>query len=193
MSLATVSFRPPRIETSRVVLRGYEPCDAEGVYAYASDLETTRYMAWDRSERLADVHRFLDSVVAPNYERGALDYAVTLRGHEDCCIGGIGLTWRPEEHQVMELGYILHRKHWGLGLIPEAGLALLAHAFASTPVERIFAPVFAANSRSIRTAEKLGMQRDGILRSHMALRGQRWDVAIYSLLRVEGSETSDTR
>lgn len=185
MALSDITFRPPRIETDRLILRGYEPGDAANIFAYASELETTRYMAWDRATTLENVHRFLNSVVAPNYERSELDYAVTLRGMEHQCIGGIGLYWRPREHQVMELGYILHREHWGQGLIPEAGRALIAHALATTPVERIFAPVFAPNSKSRRTAEKLGMQLDGVLRSHVTLRGQRWDEAVYSLLRAE--------
>lgn len=188
MRLSAITFRPPRIETNRIILRGYEPGDVANIYAYASDPETTRYMAWDRATALEDVHRFLNSVVALNYERNELDYAVTLRGMENQCIGGIGLYWRPPEHQVMELGYILRREHWGQGLIAEAGRALIAHAFASTPVERIFAPIFAPNSRSRRTAEKLGMQLDGVLRSLVALRGQRWDEAVYSLLRAEVTE-----
>lgn len=116
MALSDITFRPPRIETDRVILRGYEQSDAEEIFAYASDLETARYMAWDRATTLEDVHRFLDSVVAPNYERGELDYAVTLRGMEHRCIGGIGLCWRPKEHQVMELGYILNREHYSDGI-----------------------------------------------------------------------------
>lgn len=185
MTLSAVTFRPPRIETKRLTLRGYESSDAADIYEYASDSETTRFMAWDRATTLEDVQSFLNSVVAPNYEREELDYAVTLRGMETRCIGGLGLYWRPQLHRVMELGYILHRMHWGQGLIAEAGRTLIAHAFASTPVERIFAPVFAVNSRSRHLAEKLGMDLDGILRSHVAMRGQRWDVAIYSLIRTD--------
>ncbi len=145
-------------------------------------------MAWDRAETLDDTYEFLNTFVAPNYQRQEFDYAVTLRGNEKECIGGIGLYWRPKEHCVMELGYILHREHWGKGLIPEAANALLAQAFACTPVERIFAPIAAVNDKSRRVAEKLGMQLEGVLRSHFALRGKRWDVAIYSLLRAEAME-----
>jgi ribosomal-protein-alanine N-acetyltransferase len=168
-----------------VVLRGYEPSDAEAIFAYSSDEETTRFVSWNRATTLADVKEFLDSVVAVNYQAGALDYAVTLRGQEHRCVGGMGVFWRPREHQVMELGYILHRDLWGQGFIPEAGRALLAHAFATTEVERIYAPIFAPNVKSRRTAEKLGMRLDGVLRGHLNLHGRRWDEAIYSVLRGE--------
>ncbi len=47
------------------------------------------------------------------------------------------------------------------------------------------APVFAPNIKSRRVAEKMGMKLDGVLRSGRSLRGQRWDEAIYSVLRDE--------
>jgi ribosomal-protein-alanine N-acetyltransferase len=185
MMLSEVAFRPPRIETARVVLRGYEASDAEAIYAYSSDQETTRFMAWERAITLDDVHRFLNMVVSKNYQHGALEYAVTLRGSEHQCVGGMGVYWRPREHQVMELGYILNREYWGRALIPEAGRALLAHVFGTTEVERVYAPILGPNTKSRRTAEKLGMRLDGVLRSNLNLHGERWDEAIYSILRDE--------
>jgi [ribosomal protein S5]-alanine N-acetyltransferase len=185
MSLVEIEYRPPRVETEHLVLRGYEPNDAKAIFEYASDPETTRYMAWNRSRTLEDVHHFLDVIVAHNYEHSELDYAITLREDEQCCIGGIGLYWRPREHQVMELGYILRRDHWGKGIIPEAGRALLQFVVANSDVERIYAPIFACNAKSRRAAEKLGMQLDGVLRSALSLHGQRWDEAIYSILRSD--------
>lgn len=183
--LSAVEFRPPRIETERLTLRGYESGDTADIYEYASDVETTRFVARERATAPEDIDAFLNSVVAPNYEHQELDYAMTLRGKEDRCIGGVGLYWRPREYHVMELGYVLHRGYWGQGLVAEAGRALIAHAFATTSVERVFAPIFAGNRGSRRVAEKLGMRLDGVLRSHLVVRGQRQDVAIYSLLRAE--------
>jgi ribosomal-protein-alanine N-acetyltransferase len=185
MSLANVQFRPPRIETERLVLRGYEPTDASAIFLYASDPETTQYMGWNRHTSLADAHLFLDCIVKTHYEQTELDYAITKRAGEERVIGGIGVFWNPREHRVMELGYILARDHWGSGLVPEAGRALLRHAFTSTDVERIFAPIFADNRKSRRAAEKLGLRLDGVLRSNREVRGVRRDEAIYSILRVD--------
>ena len=183
MSLRDVAFRPPGIRTARVTLRGWEPEDAEAIYAYASDPEVTPHVGWDRATSLADAQAFLDTVVAPNFERQELDYCITLRGAEHLCIGGMGLYWHRKEYQVMELGYVLNRAHWGQGYVPEAGRALIAHAFATTPVERIFAPIFAPNQKSRRAAEKMGLKLEGVHRSALNLRGQRWDEAIYAIVR----------
>lgn len=183
MSLDEVRFRPPRIETPRLVLRPWTREDADAVFAYASDPEVARYMFWSQHRSPEDSVAYLDALVARNYEREELDYALSLRSEPSRAIGGIGTFWRSLEHLVMELGYVLAREHWGNGYVPEAARALCAHAFASTPVERIYAPIFAVNHKSRRVAEKLGMHLDGVLRASLKIRGQRWDEAIYSLLR----------
>ncbi len=180
--LARVSFRPPRLTTPRLVLRGYEETDAPHIFRYASDAETTQFMSWDTLRSVADALEFLNGSVATHYEAGELDYVITLPG-DDRPIGGLAACWRGRAEQVMELGYILRKDHWGNGYVAEAGRALMAHAFASTDVERIFAPIFAPNLRSCRAAEKMGMKLDGVLRSHRVMRGRRWDEAIYSTLR----------
>jgi [ribosomal protein S5]-alanine N-acetyltransferase len=177
-------FRPPLITTSRLALRGYELSDAPAIFAYSSDVETTRFMSWETARSLADTLVFLNDVVAQSYRKGGLDYAVTRNG-ESVAVGGLGLYWRPQEHQVMELGYILRRDLWGQGLMVEAARALMHHAFASSEVEHIFAPILAPNAKSRRAAEKMGMKLDGVLRSRALYNGQRWDLAIYSVLRGE--------
>src|SRR5690606_12317308 len=82
VKLSAVRFRPLRIETERLTLRGYESSDTADIYEYASDVETTRFVAWERATAPDDIEAFLNSVVAPNYERQELDYAMTLRGKE---------------------------------------------------------------------------------------------------------------
>jgi [ribosomal protein S5]-alanine N-acetyltransferase len=183
--LSSVSFRPPSIVTERLVLRGYEETDAPSLFVYGSDPETTQYMFWERSKTIDDTLQFLNGLIGPHYEQGELDYCITLKGDERAAVGGMSAYWNPRSHQVMELGYILRRDLWGQGLIVEAGRALMAHAFQTTDVERIFAPILAPNTKSRRAAEKMGMKLDGVLRSKQRLRGRRWDEAVYSMLRGE--------
>ena len=51
--LADVAWRPPPLETERVLLRGWEDSDADAVFAYASDAEVARYMSWERHRTIA--------------------------------------------------------------------------------------------------------------------------------------------
>jgi ribosomal-protein-alanine N-acetyltransferase len=183
MALSDVTWRPPRLETDRLLLRGWEPTDVEAVYAYASDPEVTPFMAWDRHRALADSQTFLDVWVAEQYAGQELDYCMCLRSDPADALGGIGLYWRSRPHGTMELGYVLRRSAWGNGFVPEAGRRLIRHAFETTEVARIFAPIFAQNTKSRRAAEKMGLEFEGVMRSAALHRGLRWDEAIYAILR----------
>jgi ribosomal-protein-alanine N-acetyltransferase len=191
--LSEVAFRPPIIQTERLLLRPWDPDDADAVYAYASDPEVARYMPWQRHASVADAHFFLNEIVAERYEQGCLLYAVSPADVPELAIGGMSLEWKPEEHQVMELGYVLARDQWGKGYAPEAARALLDHAFSTTAVERIFAPIFAENMRSRRAAEKMGLTLEGVLRSSLVLHGRRWDESIYAILRSDAGVPREPR
>jgi ribosomal-protein-alanine N-acetyltransferase len=191
--LVDVAWRPPAIETERLVLRGREPEDAEAIFRYASDPEVTPYMAWEPSRSLADVWDFLDGLTAHNYEQEELDYAIALRSAPQLAIGGVSVCWHPRKHRVMELGYVLDKAHWGRGMMPEAARALIQYAFRTTPVERIYAPIFAGNAKSRRAAEKIGLAFEGVLRSSVEFRGERRDEAIYAIIRGESELSGSSR
>ena len=186
MSLSDVTWRPLWLQTDRLLLRGWEPTDVEAVFAYASDPEVTPFVAWDQHRSLADSQAFLDGFVAEHYAGEEFDYCICLRSDPAVAIGGLGLYWHSLPHRTMELGYVLRRSSWGNGFVAEAGRRLIRHAFETTDAARIFAPIFAQNAKSRRAVEKMGLTFEGVLRSAVRCRGQRWDEAIYSILRGEG-------
>jgi [ribosomal protein S5]-alanine N-acetyltransferase len=181
MALRDVAWRPPPLVTDRLLLRGWEPHDLDAVFAYASDPEVTLFMSWERHRSPDDARAFLDVFIADNYAARELDYCLCLRDDPSTAIGGVGLYRRP--HETMELGYVLRRRSWGQGIVPEAGRRLVRHAFETTDVFRIHAPIFAENAKSRRAAKKIGLRFEGVLRSAVALRGRRWDTAIYAIVR----------
>jgi [ribosomal protein S5]-alanine N-acetyltransferase len=186
--LAEVAWRPPVLRGERVLLRGYELSDAAAIHGYASDVETTRYVSFETHTSIEGAYGFLNDRIADSYRRRELTYAICLLDQPERAIGGAGVRTTSEVHNTMELGYVLDRAYWGQRLVPEAARLVLDHAFETTDVARIVAPIFSDNTRSRRVAEKLGMTLDGILRSSLHLRGRRWDDAIYSILRHEWGE-----
>jgi len=187
--LSQISWRPPTLQSARLVLRGYEPSDAEAIFAYTSDVETTLHMAWDRHGSMRDTWTYLNGWVANGYARRQLYYAICLREQPERVIGGVGASAHGE--RSYQLGYVLGREHWGRGIVPEAATRLLDQLFRETDALRVFAPVYADNHKSRRVAAKLGMQLDGVLRSAVERHGQRKDEAVYSLLRDEWRARSD--
>lgn len=84
---------------------------------------------------------------------------------------------------VATLGYGIAREHWGHGFASEAAGAVTGYAFGVLGVEKVVARVDPRNIASVRILEKLGMQREGLLRSQVVRWGERADRALYGILR----------
>jgi [ribosomal protein S5]-alanine N-acetyltransferase len=70
---------------------------------------------------------------------------------------------RPSGHRA-ELGYVLARDWWGRGLMTEAARAVVEWALADPRIFRVWAVTDVDNAASARVLEKIGMQREGLLR-----------------------------
>jgi RimJ/RimL family protein N-acetyltransferase len=86
---------------------------------------------------------------------------VLTEASDDRPIGMIEL--RRFGHRA-ELGYVLARDRWGAGLMTEAAGAVVDWAPAEPGTFRVGAVTDVANHGSARVLEKIGMQREGLLR-----------------------------
>ena len=92
------------------------------------------------------------------------------------------------KQEIAALGYAIARSHWGQGLVPEAARAVIQWGFEAYGLAKIYASADPRNKRSQRVMEKLGMRREGVLRSHRKDdRGERTDEVRYGILREEWS------
>jgi len=181
-----LDWRPPRLETERLILRPLEETDAHAVFAYASNPYMTRFTLWEAHRDLNDTLEFLNGYVKGRYLEGVPDgMGICLKVESTRVIGSLGCYWNSQKNRTMELGYALGEPHWGQGIISEAARALLAHVFATYDVQRVQAHCLAPNAASVRVMEKLGMTFEGRLRSALFHRGQFWDLLMYSILRDE--------
>ena len=97
------------------------------------------------------------------------------------------LQHTSRERYVVEgaLWYILHRAHWGRGIIPEVARVLLAFAFGELRLHRMIVDCDPANTASIRVAEKLGMRREAHFVENTWVKGVWVDSLIFALLDRE--------
>lgn len=168
--------------TARVRLRAFTADDLEAVHAYASDPEVCRYVTWGPNTR-ADSRRFIDenvAAVAGADRRGSWTWAVTFEG---IVVGTCSLTVSSRADARGELGYVLSRDCWGRGLTTEAAAAVLGFGFTDAGLARVEATCRPENTGSRRVLEKIGMQREGLLRSHVVVRGERRDSLLFAALR----------
>ncbi len=180
-------WQPPTLETGRLILRAIGESDLDGLFAYASNPNVTRYTLFETHQTLDDTRVFLTERVWPAYaERMISPLAICFKSDPQRLIGTVGCFWSTEANKTMELGYVLAEEFWGRGIVAEAARALVDQVFStSDDLVRVQAHCMAENLASARVMQKLGMTFEGTLRQATFRRGRSWDMCIYSVLREE--------
>ena len=169
----------PTLTTARLVLRQLREDDAAALFPVLSDPEV---MVWWSSGPHASVAETADYVKGNAAEGQGFDCWAITAG-DDVALGWVILIdGKPD---VKEIGYILHRAHWGQGIAREAVSRVIDHGFDDLNLRRIFADTDPENAGSISLIEHLGFQYEGRLRgeweTHIGVR----DSLIFGLLQDE--------
>ncbi len=176
------------LATDRLLLRDFTAGDVEAVHAYAADPQVCRYMEWGPNT-LEQTHEFVDQMVAAasQPERAAINWAVTVGG---ALVGTCMVSVTSVQHRRGEVGYVVAREHWGRGYATEAASAVLAFAWRELGLHRVEATCRPGNLGSQRVLRKLGMQQEGVMRSHMLIRGVREDSLLFAVVAGDGPGTA---
>jgi RimJ/RimL family protein N-acetyltransferase len=144
----------PVLTTERLVLRGFTEADFEPFASIVADREVVRFL--DNGEPITreDCWRGMALFIGHWHLRGYGWWAVEDRGTGDF-LGRIGL-YNPEGWPGIEVGWLLRRDAWGVGLATEGATAALHFAFDVVGADHVISLIDARNTRSIRVAEKIG-------------------------------------
>jgi RimJ/RimL family protein N-acetyltransferase len=102
-----------------------------------------------------------------------------------CFLGTSSLFHLNLESKRAEVGYVLARPYWGQGYMTEAAAALVDTAFGKLGFNRLEADIDPRNTASAKLLERLGFQREGLLRERELAQGQMTDTALYGLLKSD--------
>jgi RimJ/RimL family protein N-acetyltransferase len=165
------------------VLRRPRLSDANDIFdSYASDPEVTRYVTWRPYKDSSEVAPFLQSRLARWDSGEEFSWAIT-RPQEGQVIGMIAC--RVREHAA-DIGYVLGRHYWSRGYTTESATAIVDWAINLAFVCRVWAVCDIENKPSARVLEKVGMQREGVLRRyivHPNVSSEPRDCFVYSKVR----------
>jgi [ribosomal protein S5]-alanine N-acetyltransferase len=199
----------PVIETARLILREIVVEDAPALLAIHSDVEHMRFFGVAPLADLASAQSLVDAFAKlrqlPN---PTARWAITLKqnaqkisqvpsegneqNYEFALMGSCGFfAWNRDWRRAM-LGYELARAVQGHGYMHEALTALLAWGFAQMGLNRVDALIHPHNTSSMKLAEKIGFEREGLLREVGYWSGQHHDMVQLSLLRRDW-ETAASR
>ena len=175
-----------QIETPRLLLRDFTLDDAEALAACRRDERYWRYYE-PVDDIAASAREHVEWFVSWQKTRPRTHYqlVIVLDGR---LIGDCGLRQRPQvpygdaAAREADIGYELDPARWGNGYATEAVRALVTYGFDTLKLHRVWSFCLAENEPSWRLMERLGMQREGVLRQNTRLRGRWVDTFVYGLL-----------
>jgi ribosomal-protein-alanine N-acetyltransferase len=159
--------------------------DAPALFALAGDPEVTRFFSWGPYRELGEVEAWLGTLAARRAAGTALELVIV-----DEQAGPIGITLLTEfsrRDRRCVVGTWLGRAHWGTGANRQVKALMAGLAFGQLGIERLGAYADVRNDRSQIALQRLGFEREGVLRAFHRHGGEPRDVAIYGLLRADWS------
>lgn len=146
-----------RLETDRLILRGWEEEDAEALFEYAKNPNVGKTAGWEAHK---SVEESLE--IIRQFREADCVFAVVWK-ETGRAIGSVGMH-RTEESErfakrygrTAEIGYVLSEEYWGRGIMTEAVKEVLRYGFIRQGLRLWVAEVFDGNDASQRILEKLG-------------------------------------
>lgn len=174
-----------RLETGRLILRPFRKGDGQAMYEnWASDPEVTRYLTWPTHTSAEVSENYVEFCVSQYEDPHTYQWGIVLKETGEL-IGNISSVGENEVTLCMEIGWVIGRKWWGQGIMPEAAAAVLDFLFNEVKANRIMAGHDSNNPKSGRVMQKIGMRYEG--RQRKAGRNNQGlvDMDIYAILKED--------
>ena len=179
--LALNFFPFPVLATQRLVLKQITIKDAAALYELRSSEQVMQFIDKPRATNIHDAVELIEKMMdALTYNEG-ITWGICL-GDELEMIGTIGFWRFRKEHYRAEIGYLLHPKYHGRGIMLEAMQKVIEFGFTSLQLHSIEAIVNPENKASIGILEKNGFHREAYYVEDYFYNGKFLDSAVYSLL-----------
>lgn len=163
------------LQTERLILRPVQPDDAEAMFDYLRDEETVRFITVPPVKTVTEV---IENSIQSYFMLDPIGKWAIV--YDQKMIGTIDLRLN-EAHRQAEIGYVLNKRYWGQGIMPEAAQAILAVGFDQLQLVRIFSEHDTRNPKSGRVMTKIGMQQEGVALKSQIIKGEIVDMVHYAI------------
>lgn len=154
---ATIDISNVRLKTERLTLRPWTLQDLDDFYEYAKVDGVGEMAGWlpheNKEQSLTILRHFIERKKT---------FAVEYHGK---VIGSLGIEAYNEndfpefaKEKGRELGYVLSKEYWGLGIMPEAVKAVIEYCFQVLQLDFLLCGHFTDNRQSQRVQEKCGFE-----------------------------------
>jgi RimJ/RimL family protein N-acetyltransferase len=167
---------------TKIYLRPLEREDAKQCASWFNHPEITRTLLIYRPVNLRFEEEFIDKALQSEHD---LVLGIALQD-SDRLIGGTGLHRIDFKDRHASFGITIGEKEeWGKGYGTEATRLMVQYAFETLNLNRVWLHVYEYNQRGMRVYEKIGFQKEGVLRQDTYREGRYWDTIVMAILREE--------
>ena len=148
------------IETDRLILRPFAESDLDDFYEYASVEGVGEMAVWSHHESPEKSKEILDMFIKEDKT-----FAIVFK-ESNKVIGSLGVEKYGLEDKLTEfdsylgreIGYVLSKNYWGLGIMPEAVGGVIDYLFNALDLDFLICGYYDFNNQSKRVQEKCGFK-----------------------------------
>jgi [ribosomal protein S5]-alanine N-acetyltransferase len=181
--------RRPILRTQNLIIRPFEPSDANDIQRLAGDksiADTTLNIPYPYEDGMAE--HFIKKAKQRLTDGLSFEWAIELKAIKKI-IGAIGLINYSKRYQTAELGYWIGKSYWNNGYCSEAAKKMIEFAFSNLKMHKVYACHFKRNKASARIIQKIGMKYEGTFKEHV----RRWnhfeDLVYLGILNPDWNKT----
>jgi ribosomal-protein-alanine N-acetyltransferase len=167
-----------------VVLRQFSDLDVAMVMEMSSDpyVPLIGTLPGDASQQ--EAHAYIDRQRSRLADGTGFSFAIA-EADTDAAVGTIGLWLQHLADGRATAGYFVAPSARGRSIAAAALAALTTFAWTVPGLHRIELHIEPWNTGSIKTAERAGYEREGLMRSHQEIGGRRRDMLLYATIRED--------
>ena len=172
--------------TERLMLRAPKYSDASDVFEFCSDPDSSRFADWFPHAEKRETYLYISWLKKQAKKPNRKGYTWFV----ECCetkkvVATISVMGIDASGSIATVGYTLAKEYQHKGYATEMLIAVLKFLFTDLNMVRVQAKVMVENEPSIRLLERVGMQKEGLLRKGAFCKDRCVDVYLYSALKDE--------
>ncbi|MCX7123076.1 MAG: GNAT family N-acetyltransferase [Gammaproteobacteria bacterium] len=175
----------------KIAIRPSELEDAEAIFAMVKESIETTYpvQGWCHSGyTLEDAKGWIEHSKAAR-EAGKEYHFVIYNSDSNRLIGTTSIIRVDQANQLAQTGYFIRESERGKGFAGKACLLTVEYAFRELKLHRLELLIATHNTNSMRVSEKIGAEREGLLKQRIYWdNGIFHDAYLYALIHSEGTK-----
>jgi [ribosomal protein S5]-alanine N-acetyltransferase len=141
------------LETKRLIIRSFNETDVKDVFEYLSDETVMEYI--EPIMTYEEAVSFVNNTGIKN----KLVFAIVLKNINKV-IGHL-IFHKYTSKNCYEIGWIINKGFWNKGYALEASNKIIKYGFEELKIKKIIGETEEKNIKSIKTLEKIGMEKTG--------------------------------